>query len=210
MDKQYKIVFVGPPGSGKGTQAHMLAERLEVPLLGTGALFRAEVAQGTPLGQEVAELLDHGRLVPDAIATKAVDKALAKIGKNFVLDGYPRNVAQAEHILAETGGLTHVFEIALSDEEAMNRISGRQACPSGHIFHAQFKPPQKQGVCDICQGELSTRSDSTMKVTQRRLRLYREETEPVLDYFRQQGIEVLSVQGKDGIEAISEQIRAHA
>lgn len=191
-----RIVLVGPPGAGKGTQAALLAQTLSVPHISTGDLFRANISQGTELGLKAQEFMRDGKLVPDEVtigmAKDRMDQADAEDG--FLLDGFPRNLAQAEAldgILQDADlKLDAVLDLEVPQEEIVKRIAGRRMCrkDSSHIFHVEYSPPTKPGVCDMCGGELYQREDDHEDTVRKRLEVYHSETEPIIDYYRSQGL----------------------
>jgi adenylate kinase len=190
-----RLVLVGPPGAGKGTQAQFVSAHLDVPKISTGDIFRANVSQGTPLGQEAKKYMDAGDLVPDEITIGMVRDRLAEddAKKGFLLDGFPRNVPQAktfDGILAETATpLDVVLELVVDDDEVVRRLSGRRTCRScGHIWHVDFDPPSTEGVCDICGGDLFQRDDDMPETVRHRLEVYYEQTSPLVGYYAEAGI----------------------
>ncbi|MED7951784.1 MULTISPECIES: adenylate kinase [unclassified Streptomyces] len=191
-----RIVLVGPPGAGKGTQAHLLAKTLSIPHISTGDLFRANIGQGTPLGVEAKSYMDAGRLVPDEVTIgMAKDRMLQEDAVNgFLLDGFPRNLGQAkalDEFLTEQGiALDGVLDLEVPEDEVVRRIAGRRLCRNdgGHVFHVDYNAPKTEGVCDECGGELYQRSDDTEDKVRTRLEVYHTETEPIIDYYRQQGL----------------------
>ncbi|MFB7126944.1 MULTISPECIES: adenylate kinase [Streptomycetaceae] len=200
-----RIVLVGPPGAGKGTQAHLLAKTLSIPHISTGDLFRANISQGTPLGLEAKSYMDAGRLVPDEVTIgMAKDRMLQADAVNgFLLDGFPRNLGQAkalDEFLAEQGiKLDGVLDLEVPEDEVVRRIAGRRLCRNdgGHVFHVDYNPPKVDGVCDECGGELYQRSDDTEDKVRTRLEVYHTETEPIIDYYVQQGlVATISALGK--------------
>ncbi|MFF2075713.1 adenylate kinase [Kitasatospora sp. NPDC058162] len=200
-----RIVLVGPPGAGKGTQAHLLAKTLSIPHISTGDLFRANIGQGTPLGLEAKSYMDAGRLVPDEVTIgMAKDRMLqADTANGFLLDGFPRNLGQAEALdafLAEQDiKLDGVLDLEVPEDEVVRRIAGRRLCRNdgGHVFHVDYNPPKVAGVCDECGGELYQRSDDTEEKVRTRLEVYHTETEPIIAYYAQQGlVATISALGK--------------
>ncbi|MFC5147327.1 adenylate kinase [Streptomyces aureoversilis] len=200
-----RIVLVGPPGAGKGTQAAYLAKNLAIPHISTGDLFRANISQGTPLGQKAQEYMRAGQLVPDEVtigmAKDRMDQPDAAGG--FLLDGFPRNLAQAEALDAILKGddlkLDAVLDLEVPEDEVVKRIAGRRMCrkDSSHIFHVIYNPPKTEGVCDACGGELYQREDDSEETVRRRLEVYHSETEPIIDYYKAQGLVVtISALGK--------------
>ncbi|QKW19979.1 adenylate kinase [Kitasatospora sp. NA04385] len=200
-----RIVLVGPPGAGKGTQAHVLAKTLSIPHISTGDLFRANISQGTPLGVEAKSYMDAGRLVPDEVTIgMAKDRMLQPdAAGGFLLDGFPRNLGQAEAldaILAENGiALDGVLDLEVPEDEVVKRIAGRRLCrkDGAHVFHVVYNPPKTEGVCDECGGELYQRSDDTEEAVRVRLEEYHSKTEPIIGYYQEQGLLVtISALGK--------------
>ncbi|WP_413800770.1 adenylate kinase [Streptomyces iranensis] len=200
-----RIVLVGPPGAGKGTQAAYLAEKLSIPHISTGDLFRANISQGTPLGKQAQEYMRAGQLVPDEVtigmAENRLDQEDAQPG--FLLDGFPRNQIQAEALdtyLGQRGvSLDAVLDLEVPESEVIKRIAGRRTCrnDSSHTFHVEYKPPKAQGVCDVCGGELYQREDDSEETVRKRLEVYHRETEPIIDYYKAKGLVVtISALGK--------------
>jgi adenylate kinase len=190
-----RLVLVGPPGAGKGTQAQFISAHLGVPKISTGDIFRANVSQGTELGQEAKKFMDAGDLVPDEITIGMVRDRLAEgdAREGFLLDGFPRNVPQArtlDEILIEGGSpVDVVLELVVDDDEVVRRLSGRRTCRNcGHIWHIDFDPPSKDGVCDICAGELFQRDDDMPETVRHRLEVYYEQTSPLVGYYAEAGI----------------------
>ncbi|MFC5910918.1 adenylate kinase [Streptacidiphilus monticola] len=191
-----RIVLVGPPGAGKGTQAVLLAKTLSIPHVSTGDLFRANISQGTELGRLAKSIMDAGKLVPDEVTIAMVKDRLAQpdAAKGFLLDGFPRNTAQAvalDEILTESGiALDGVLDLEVPEDEVVKRIAGRRICrnDSSHVFHVAYNAPKTEGVCDICGGELYQRSDDTEETVRTRLEVYHTETEPIIEYYKQQGL----------------------
>ena len=190
-----RLVLVGPPGAGKGTQAQFISAHLGVPKISTGDIFRANVSQGTELGQQAKKFMDAGDLVPDEITIGMVRDRLAEddAKQGFLLDGFPRNVPQArtlDEILVDVGSpLDVVLELVVDDDEVVRRLSGRRTCRNcGHIWHIDFDPPSKEGVCDICGGELFQRDDDMPETVRHRLEVYYEQTSPLVGYYAEAGI----------------------
>ncbi|MER6571925.1 adenylate kinase [Streptomyces sp. NPDC001093] len=193
-----RIVLVGPPGAGKGTQAVRLAEKLAIPHISTGDLFRANISQQTELGKLAKSYMDAGNLVPDevtiAMAKDRMEQPDAE--KGFLLDGFPRNVSQAEALdqLLDTEGikLDAVLDLEVPEAEVVKRIAGRRVCrnESSHVFHVTYSPPKKEGVCDVCGGELYQRDDDSEDTVRKRLEVYHTQTEPIIDYYKAQGLVV--------------------
>ncbi|MBO0821295.1 MAG: adenylate kinase [Nocardiopsaceae bacterium] len=190
-----RIVLVGPPGAGKGTQAQFIATHLSIPKISTGDIFRYNVANHTELGAKAKEFLDRGDLVPDEITVAMVRDRLAEddARPGFLLDGFPRNVPQAETLkkmLAETDTrLTVVLELEVDEEEVVRRLSGRRTCHRcGRVWHVDYDPSAKPGVCDNCGGELFQRDDDKEEVIRHRLEVYREQTAPLISFYADEGL----------------------
>lgn len=191
-----RIVLVGPPGAGKGTQATVLAETLSIPHISTGDLFRANISQGTELGRRAKAFMDAGDLVPDEItigmAKDRMEQADAVGG--FLLDGFPRNVSQAEALdeMLKTAGmnLDAVLDLEVEEDEVVKRLAGRRTCRNdgSHVFHIAYHPPKVEGVCDKCGGELYVREDQSEDAVRNRLDVYHTQTEPIIDYYKAQGL----------------------
>jgi adenylate kinase len=189
-----RLVLVGPPGAGKGTQAEFIAAHLAVPKISTGDIFRANVSQGTPLGVEAKRYMDAGKLVPDEVTINMVRDRLAEpdAAGGFLLDGFPRTTPQAaalDKLLADMGtGLELVLELVVDDDEVIRRLSGRRTCRGcGKIWHAEFDPPAQPGICDRCGAELFQRDDDRAETIAERLREYAEKTAPLVDFYGAQG-----------------------
>ncbi|NEA40011.1 adenylate kinase [Streptomyces sp. SID11385] len=191
-----RIVLVGPPGAGKGTQAAFLAKKLSIPHISTGDLFRANISQGTELGKRAKSYMDAGNLVPDEVTIgMAKDRMEQEDAANgFLLDGFPRNVGQAEAldgILKEWGvALDAVLDLEVPEDEVVKRIAGRRICrnDSSHVFHVTYSKPKQEGVCDVCGGELYQRDDDKEETVRKRLEVYHTETEPIIDFYRAQDL----------------------
>jgi adenylate kinase len=190
-----RLVLLGPPGAGKGTQARALGALWGIPQVASGDLLRASVRENSELGREAAGYMDRGQLVPDELVLKLVTARLAKndARKGFILDGFPRNVMQAEALAAglERAGvkLDKVVAVIVPDEEIVKRISGRRTCRScDAMYHVAFEPPAKAGVCDKCGGELYQREDDAEQTVRERLKVYAAATRPLLDYYGRLGL----------------------
>jgi adenylate kinase len=190
-----RIVLVGPPGAGKGTQAAYLAENLSIPHISTGDLFRANISQGTPLGKQAQEYMRAGQLVPDEVTIGMAEDRMGQpdAAGGFLLDGFPRNLAQAEALDAflRNNDLTldAVLDLEVPEDEVVKRIAGRRTCrnDSAHTFHVEYKKPETEGVCDVCGGELYQREDDSEETVRKRLEVYHRETEPIIDYYKAKG-----------------------
>ncbi|MFD6149007.1 adenylate kinase [Streptomyces sp. NPDC060243] len=191
-----RIVLVGPPGAGKGTQAAFLAKKLSIPHISTGDLFRANISQGTELGKRAKSYMDAGNLVPDEVTIGMAKDRMeqADAANGFLLDGFPRNVGQAEAldgILKEWGvRLDAVLDLEVPEDEVVKRIAGRRICrnDSSHVFHVTYSKPKQEGVCDVCGGELYQRDDDKEETVRKRLEVYHTETEPIIDFYRAQDL----------------------
>ncbi|MCQ8192029.1 MULTISPECIES: adenylate kinase [Streptomyces] len=200
-----RIVLVGPPGAGKGTQAAYLAEKLSIPHISTGDLFRANISQGTPLGKQAQEYMRAGQLVPDEVTIGMAEDRMghADAASGFLLDGFPRNLAQAEaldgYLRDNELTLDAVLDLEVPEAEVVKRIAGRRTCrnDSAHTFHVEYKKPKVEGVCDVCGGELYQREDDSEETVRDRLEVYHSQTEPIIDYYKAQGLVVtISALGK--------------
>ena len=185
----YKIFFIGPQGSGKGTQAEILGKKFELPLITPGNIFREEKSTNTELGKTVASFIDKGQLVPDDITNEIVRTRLLspEYADAFILDGYPRNEIQA-FALDTITPLTHVIEIDLSEEEAIKRIANRLVCSRGHVYHTIFKRPVQENICDIDFEPLFQRDDDKEAAIKKRLEIYQNDTKPILARYKKMGI----------------------
>ncbi|MDL5203252.1 adenylate kinase [Streptomyces sp. ALI-76-A] len=200
-----RIVLVGPPGAGKGTQAAFLARNLSIPHISTGDLFRANISKQTELGKLAKSFMDAGNLVPDEVTIgMAKDRMEQPDADNgFLLDGFPRNVSQAEALdemlHSEGMKLDAVLDLEVPEAEVVKRIAGRRICrnDSAHVFHVSYKAPRQADVCDVCGGELYQRDDDSEETVRKRLEVYHTQTEPIIDYYKAQGLVVtISALGK--------------
>jgi adenylate kinase len=209
-----RLVLVGPPGAGKGTQAQFVATQMSIVQISTGDIFRANVSQGTPLGKQAKEYMDAGDLVPDEITVAMVRDRLAEpdAAKGFLLDGFPRTVPQAvqlDDILLELGSkLDVVMELVVDDAEVIRRLSGRRTCRTcGHIWHVDFDPPTREGTCDNCGGELFQRDDDQPQTIQHRLEVYYEQTALLIGYYAQRGI-LVGIDAMGPVDDVTERASA--
>lgn len=185
-----RLVLVGPPGAGKGTQAEFVAAHLAVPKISTGDIFRSNVSQGTPLGVQAKRFMDAGELVPDEVTISMVRDRLAEpdAGAGFLLDGFPRTTPQAaalDKLLVDLGAaLDLVLELVVDDDEVIRRLSGRRTCRGcGKVWHVEFDAPSQEGRCDRCGAELFQRDDDKPQTIATRLREYTDKTAPLVDYY---------------------------
>ena len=202
-----RMILLGPPGAGKGTQAKMLLEKLEIPQISTGDILRAAVKEGTPMGLEAKSYMDSGGLVPDSVVIGIIRDRIQDedCRKGYILDGFPRTIAQAEALdtmLSELGsGIDAVVSLQADEEELVRRLTGRRTCRAcGFGFHVMFKPPKTEGVCDECGGELYQRDDDQETAIRERLSVYGQQTQPLIDYYRGKG----SLKEVDGLGDIGE------
>ncbi len=208
-----KIIILGPPGSGKGTRAHIISEIFKLPVITTGDMLRGAVREKTDYGREAKTYMDRGDLVPDDIVNGIVKERMSRpdVVKGFILDGYPRSVNQAEaldEILKEKGiKLTHVLSVVLSDEVIIERLSKRRSCPvCNEIYHLVSKPPKKEGVCDKCGAKLILREDDKEEVIKHRLQVYRETTQPLLERYEKRGL-IVETDGEVPIEGLRDHLK---
>jgi len=185
-----KLIFLGPPGAGKGTLAVRAADILKVLQISTGSIFRAAVAAGSPLGLKVKAIMDAGKLVDDETTIELVKERLAMddVKNGYILDGFPRTIPQAE-ALAKFSSVDKVINFDIPDPNVIERLSGRRVCKKcGYNFHILFNKPAKEGICDHCGGEIYIRDDDKPEAIQKRLEVYREQTAPLIDYYRKKGL----------------------
>ncbi|SHN52568.1 adenylate kinase [Desulfitobacterium chlororespirans] len=190
-----RAILMGPPGAGKGTQAADLITRYHIPHISTGDMFRAAIKAGTALGMKAKEYMDAGSLVPDEVTIGIVAERLAEpdCSKGFLLDGFPRTVAQADaldKILTQLKmNLDGVINIEVPEAKLLERLTGRRICRQcGGTYHMVFNPPAAEAVCDKCGGELYQRSDDTLETAKNRLQVYNDQTQPLIDYYREKGL----------------------
>lgn len=209
-----RLVFLGAPGAGKGTQAKRLVEKYGIPQISTGDLLRAAVAAGTSLGKEAKAYMDRGELVPDKVVLGMVKERLSQndCKRGFILDGFPRNVAQAEALDKMLSEMNMPLDLALNldvpFDDLMKRLTGRRTCKScGQMYNVYYSPSKVEGKCDKCGGELFQRDDDKEETIRKRLEVYRAQTEPLIDYYSKKGI-LKSVSGTGSIDEIFNSICA--
>ena len=192
---ELNLILLGPPGAGKGTQAERLVEDFELPYFATGDMLRAAVQEGSPLGQQAKEYMDRGDLVPDEVITGVIIERIEspEAADGFLLDGFPRTVPQAEALDAEVERLgrrlTATLLIDVPDEDVIRRLSGRRVCAkAGHLYHVDFDPPAREGVCDHDGSPLEQRDDDKPETIRHRLEVYHRQTRPLIDYYDERGI----------------------
>jgi adenylate kinase len=207
MDKIHNIVFLGPQGSGKGTQAELLSKKLNLPQIITGEIFRREIAAGTELGKKAEEIGKRGELVPDEITNKIIAEEISKeqYRNGVIIDGFPRNLVQA-NALEQILKITEAILVNISDKEARERISGRRTCPvCGMVYHMKYNPPMRNETCDKCSEKLVVRADDTEEAIKKRLEIYHCDTEPVIYYYKQRGV-LVEINGEQPITKVQEEI----
>ncbi len=185
-----KLIFLGAPGAGKGTQAEVIAEKLNIPTISTGNIIRAALKNGTEMGLKAKEFTEAGKLVPDEIVIGIIKERLAESDcqNGFILDGFPRTIPQAEALDNMGIIIDKVVDIEVPDEAVVNRMSGRRTCKAcGASYHIQNKPSKVEGICDACGGELTIRKDDAPETVLDRLNVYHEQTEPLKDYYAKCG-----------------------
>lgn len=203
-----KIIMLGAPGAGKGTQAKMIADKYGVPHISTGDIFRANIKNGTELGKQAKEFMDKGLLVPDELTVKLLLDRVAKddCSNGYVLDGFPRTIPQAEVLDKELAALGESVDYAINvevpDENIINRMSGRRAClKCGATYHVVNVPSKKEGICDVCGSELVQREDDKPETVKNRLSVYHDQTQPLIDYYETKGV-LRSVDGTIPMEQV--------
>ncbi len=206
-----KIIMLGAPGAGKGTQAKRIAEKYSIPHISTGDIFRANIKEGTELGKKAKEYMDQGLLVPDELV---VDLVVDRVGQadcknGYVLDGFPRTIPQAESLdaaLAKLGEkMDYAIDVDVPDENIVSRMGGRRACVGcGATYHVEFNPTKTEGICDVCGEKLILRDDDQPETVQKRLDVYHEQTQPLIEYYTKAGI----LKTVDGTVAMDEVFQA--
>lgn len=203
-----KLIMLAAPGAGKGTQAEMLSKHYAIPTISTGAILRKNIADKTELGAIAQNYINEGKFVPDELIIDIVKKRLTEddCKNGFILDGFPRNLAQAEALDKSDIDIDMVLTLAVKDDEIVERLSGRLECTKcGSSFHKEHRKPQKDGICDNCGGELRTRQDDKPEVIRDRLATYYKQTEPLIDYYKNKGI-LKVAEGKSEISATTEEV----
>ena len=216
-----KIIMLGAPGAGKGTQAKRIAEQYGIPHVSTGDIFRANIKEQTPLGMEAKSYMDRGELVPDELTVKILLDRVAKddCKNGYVLDGYPRTIPQAEVLdkaiedtqdpsaIGADEKIDFAINVDVPDENIINRMSGRRAClKCGATYHIQYMPPKTEGICDKCQSELVIRDDDKPETVRNRLSVYHEQTAPLIDYYSNKGI-LRTVDGTKDVDEVFSDIK---
>ncbi|MDD3184686.1 MAG: adenylate kinase [Anaerostipes sp.] len=208
-----KIIMLGAPGAGKGTQAKQIAEQYNIPHISTGDIFRENIKNGTPLGAKAKEYMDQGLLVPDELVCDLVVDRIEKddCSKGFILDGFPRTIPQADALdtaLKEKNKqIDYALDIEVPDENIVNRMAGRRSCKEcGAIFHLQYNPPKEENKCDVCQGELVLRDDDKAETVKKRLDVYHEQTAPLISHYEKAGV-LHEIDGTVDITVVFEEIK---
>ena len=207
-----KIVMLGAPGAGKGTQARMISEKYDIPQISTGDIFRANIRNQTELGQKAKSYMDQGLLVPDELTLDLVVDRLAQddCSNGYILDGFPRTIPQAEALTfalkSQKTKIDYAIDVEVPDDNIVQRMSGRRACPGcGATYHIRYNPPVSDNICDECGTELIQREDDKAETVQKRLDVYHNKTQPLIEYYREQGC-MYSVDGTRPMEDVFEDI----
>lgn len=203
-----RLILLGPPGAGKGTQAAGIVEKYKIPHISTGDIFRQNIKEGTELGKKAKEYMDQGLLVPDELTVGLVTDRISQpdCGNGFMLDGFPRNVSQAVQLDAFLKGngiaLDKVINIEVDKEKLVARAVGRRICKAcGATYHIEFNPSKEEGVCDICKGDLYQRADDNEETVSKRIQVYLDETKPLADYYSTSGI-IADIDGQQAIDKV--------
>jgi adenylate kinase len=207
-----RLIFLGAPGVGKGTQADLIAAKFGRPKISTGDILREAVRNKTPMGIQAKACMDRGQLVPDSVVVGIVKDKLAEpaCAQGFLLDGFPRTVSQAEELAAMLKArglqLDRVINVSVPRADIVRRLTGRRSCPKCQaVFHVEFTPPKRTGLCDRCGGELMQRSDDKRETVENRLAVYEEQTAPLIAYYRQRGI-LSDVDGAGKVEQVQQRV----
>ena len=207
-----KIIMLGAPGAGKGTQAKKIAEKYSIPHISTGDIFRANIKNNTELGKKAKTYMDKGELVPDELVVDLIMDRFkeADCANGYVLDGFPRTIPQAEALdkalAANNETVDYAINVEVPDENIINRMSGRRSCKDcGAIFHVQYNPPKKENCCDVCGGELILRDDDKAETVKKRLDVYHTQTQPLIDYYTTQGV-LKTVDGTAALDKVFQAI----
>jgi adenylate kinase len=205
-----KIIMLGAPGAGKGTQAKMISEKYDIPHISTGDIFRANIKNGTELGKKAKSYMDQGLLVPDELVVDLVVDRVKKddCAKGYILDGFPRTIPQAEALDAALGEekIDYALDIEVPDENIIKRMAGRRACVGcGATYHLVYNPTKTEGICDACGEKLILRDDDKPETVQKRLDVYHEQTQPLIDYYKKAG-SLVEMDGTVDIQVVFENI----
>lgn len=200
-----KLIILGAPGAGKGTQAEIISDRYHIPIIGTGNLIREAIKSGSPLGQEIQKYVDAGQLVPDEVVVEMLKERMAEpdAKDGYILDGFPRNVAQAQTLEDMNIEVDSVINLDVSDDDIITRMSGRRVCGKcGSSYHIEFKKPKVEGICDRDGEKLIIRDDDKPEVVKQRLDVYHEQTAPLADFYSQQN-KLVTIPGTGTVEDIT-------
>ena len=207
-----RLIILGAPGAGKGTQATIISQRLNIPHISTGEIFRDNIRNETDLGKLAKGYIDNGQLVPDDVTIKIVKQRLEQndCGKGFILDGFPRTVTQADALEASLckmhQSINKVLDVDVSDEKIIKRMMGRRVCSKcGATYHVAHKPSVIPGKCDVCNGDLVQRQDDTEETIKKRLNVYHQQTEPLIQYYKSKGL-LVEVKGEDKVQHTTEKV----
>lgn len=207
-----KVIMLGAPGAGKGTQAKKIAAKYQIPHISTGDIFRANIKEGTELGTKAKAYMDKGELVPDELTCDLVVDRISKpdAANGYVLDGFPRTIPQAEALTRALEGRGEKIDFAINvevpDENIVRRMGGRRAClKCGATYHVEYNAPKVENVCDVCQGELVLRDDDKPETVQKRLSVYHAQTQPLIDYYQAEGV-LAEVDGTQDIDVVFQDI----
>lgn len=207
-----RLILLGPPNAGKGTQAQFMTEVYQIPQISTGDIFRANIKEGTELGKKAQQFLDQGLLVPDELVVHIVTDRLDQedCRKGFLLDGFPRTVFQAEalesYLNEKETPLDSVLNISVTYETLIERAVGRRVCQGcGETYHVRFKPVQQEGVCDLCGGQVVQRKDDQRETAEKRIQVYQDETSPLIEFYQARGV-LVNIDGEQSIEEVNKAI----
>jgi adenylate kinase len=206
-----RLVLLGPPGAGKGTQANALRAKFGIPQISTGDMLRAAVKAGTPLGREAKKVIDSGQLVSDDIIMELVKERLKKpdCRAGYLFDGFPRTIRQAEAMRESGIAVDYVLEIDVPDDDIITRMSGRRVHPgSGRVYHVKFNPPKAEGTDDVTGELLFQREDDKEETVRKRLEVYREQTRPLIEHYKKQPVKYRRISGRGSVEEVTERALA--
>ena len=205
-----RLILLGAPGAGKGTQAEILSKELNIPTISTGNILRAAMKNGTPVGLKAKSYVEAGKLVPDDVIIGIIEERLAQpdCGKGYILDGVPRTIPQAQAMEEKGVGVDWAISLEVADQVIIERMSGRRTCKNcSQTFHVVNNPPKQEGICDFCGGELTIRKDDAPETVRTRLEVYHSETEPLKDFYAERG-KLKTVDNQPSIEATTAAIKA--
>jgi len=197
-----KIVLLGPPGAGKGTQAAVLSKQFGIPTISTGAIIRQEIREGSDLGKAAEKYIEDGQLVPDNVIMEIVKHRISKedCKNGFILDGVPRTISQAIALDDMGADIDKIINIEVSDSDILKRLSGRRECPScSASYHIHYKKPKENGICDVCNTHLITRPDDTEETVLKRIEVYHRQTEPLIEFYSKEG-RLINVHGQEEVD----------